>query len=53
MMNEFISFIQSTVVFVSIWWPLLFPRSLCLSCSYGHVPGFAAPARGKWRWTGA
>ena len=32
---------------------LRFPRSLCRSCSYGHIPGFAAPARGKRRWTGA
>ncbi len=30
-----------------------FPRSLCRSCSYGHIPGFAAPARGNRRWTGA
>ena len=32
---------------------LRFPRSLCRSCSYGHIPGFAVPARGKRRWTGA
>ena len=25
------------------------PRSLCLSISCGHIPGFAAPARGKQR----
>ncbi len=30
-----------------------FPRTLCRSCSYGHIPGFAAPARGNRRWTGA
>ena len=30
-----------------------FPRTLCRSCRYGHIPGFAAPARGKRRWKGA
>ena len=30
-----------------------FPRSFFLSVSYGRIPGFAAPARGKRRWMGA
>ena len=32
---------------------LRFPRSFFLSVSCGHIPGFAAPARGNRRWMGA
>lgn len=37
MMNEFTSFIQSTIVFVSIWWHVLWILFLLLLIAVSHL----------------